>query len=69
MPLVPEGVFHANNADITVKITVGLDRAVRTGSQDSDPKFILSDGYDDSHDGMGFELRDEGTRHCLKSLQ
>ena len=62
VPLVPEGVFHANYADITVKITVGLDRAART-SHDSDPKFILSDGYD-SHYGMGFELRDENGPHC-----
>ena len=63
IPLVPAGVFQRYNIDLTVKITVGLDRTVRT-SHDSDPKFILSDGHDNSRYGMGFELRDENGPHC-----
>ena len=43
-------------SDITVKITVGLQKAIR--SYDSDPKFFLSDG---SY-GIGFEMREEATR-------
>ena len=62
LPLLPKGVFSNNYADVTVKITVGLDNTVRT-SRDSDPKFILSDGYDSRY-GMGFELRDENGPHC-----
>lgn len=61
--LVPKGVFHADNVDVTVKITAGLDNTVRT-TYDSDPKFVLSDGYDESHYGIGFEVRDEGSQHC-----
>ena len=63
LPLVPKGVFSSNYADVTVKITVGLDNTVRN-HRDSDPKFILSDGYDNLRYGMGFELRDENGPHC-----
>ena len=44
------------SADITVKITVGLQNDIR--SHDSDPKLLLSDG--DS--GVGFEMREEAVR-------
>ena len=63
LPLLPKGVFTSNYADVTVKITVGLDNTVRN-SRDSDPKFILSSGYDNTSFGMGFELRDENGLHC-----
>ena len=55
LPLIPGGVL-TYSADITVKITVGLQKAIR--SHDSDPKFFLSDG--DS--GIGFEMREEAVR-------
>ena len=64
LPLVPKGIFTTDYADITVKITLGRDSTVRN-SRDSDPKFILSDGYDNLRYGMGFELRDENSGpHC-----
>ena len=45
------------SSDITIRITVGLQMAIRDG-YDSDPKFLLSDGdY-----GIGFEMREEGVR-------
>ena len=55
LPLISGGVL-TYSADITVKITVGLQMAIR--SHDSDPKFFLSDG--DS--GIGFEMREEAVR-------
>lgn len=62
LPLLPKGAFRRSNPDVTIKIKVGLDNTVRT-SRDSDPKFILSDGYPSRY-GMGFELRDENGAHC-----
>jgi len=62
LPLVPKGVFRSSYPDVTVKITVGLDNSVRT-THDSDPKFILTNGYVGNY-GMGFELRDENGPHC-----
>ena len=52
LPLIPWGVFR-NGEEATVKITVGLDSAIR--ASDSDPKFILSTGHDRSR-GIGFEM-------------
>ena len=60
LPLIAKGVFNSNTADITVKITVGLDNSVRETS-DSDPKFMLSHGKDGYY-GIGFEMRDENVR-------
>ena len=57
LPLIPAGVL-GRYADLTVKITVGLQNAIRDG--DSDPKFLLSDG----ERGVGFEMREEGSIHC-----
>ena len=57
LPLIPGGVLAAY-PDITVKITVGLQNAIRSG--DSDPKFLISDG----ETGIGFEMREEGSVHC-----
>ena len=55
LPLISVGVL-TYSADITVKITVGLQKAIR--SHDSDPKFLLSDG----DTGIGFEMREEAVR-------
>ena len=33
-------------------------------TDDSDPKFLLSSGHDNTSFGMGFELRDENGLHC-----
>ena len=55
LPLIP-GDMLTYSSDITVKITVGLQKAIR--SYDSDPKFFLSDG---SY-GIGFEMREDATR-------
>ena len=49
----------AYSPDITAKITVGLQKAIRD-SADSDPKFLLSDGSN----GIGFEMRDGGSYRC-----
>ena len=57
LSLIPGGVLAAY-PDITVKITVGLQNAIRSG--DSDPKFLISDG----ETGIGFEMREEGSIHC-----
>ena len=57
LPLIPQELL-TYSSDITVKITVGLQKAIR--SYDSDPKFLLSDG---SY-GIGFEMRDGGRYHC-----
>jgi len=57
LPIIPQGVFTSDTADITVKITVGLDNDIRS-STDSGPKFFLSHGQDGDY-GMGFEMRDE----------
>ena len=56
LPLVPGGL--RSDANIIVKITVGLDNDIR--SIDSDPKFLISDG----NHGIGFEFRDENSVHC-----
>ena len=55
LPLIPQDLL-SYSSDITVKITVGLQKAIR--SYDSDPKFLLSDG---SY-GIGFEMREEAIR-------
>jgi len=60
LPLISKGVFKSNIADITVKITVGLDNSNRDAG-DSDPKFMLSHGRDGYY-GIGFEMRDESVR-------
>ena len=52
LPLIPHDLL-TYSSDITVKITVGLQKAV-CDSADSDPKFLLSDG---SY-GIGYEVRD-----------
>ena len=57
LPLIPGGILR-RNADISVKITVGLQNAIR--SRDSDPKFLISDG----ERGIGFEMREESSIHC-----
>ena len=57
IPLIPGGIL-ARNADIAVKISTGLQNAIRSG--DSDPKFLISDG----DRGVGFEMREEGSVHC-----
>ena len=56
LPLIPQDLL-TYSYEITVKITVGLQKAIR--SYDSDPKFLLSDG---SY-GIGFEMREEAG-HC-----
>ena len=56
LPLIPDDLL-TYSFDITVKITVGLQKAIC--SYDSDPKFLLSDG---SY-GIGFEMREEAL-HC-----
>jgi len=55
LPLIGGSVLN-RYADITVKITVGLQNAIRT--YDSDPKFFISDG----ERGIGFEMREEAVR-------
>ena len=55
LPLIPHNLL-TYSSDITVKITVGLQKAIR--SYDSDPKFLLSDGSN----GIGFEMREEAVR-------
>ena len=45
------------SSDITIRITVGLQMAIRN-NRDSDPKFLLSDG----NYGIGFEMREEAVR-------
>jgi len=60
LPLIEKDVFQSNTADITVKVTVGLDSSVRDKG-DSDPKFMLSDGRDGYY-GIGFEMRDDSVR-------
>ena len=55
LPLISVGVL-TYSANITVKIIVGLQKAIR--SHDSDPKFLLSDG----DTGIGFEMREEAVR-------
>ena len=57
LPLVPGGILRSD-ANIVVKITVGLDNDIR--SSDSDPKFLISDG----NHGIGFEFREEDSIHC-----
>lgn len=57
IPLIPGGLL-TRSADISVKITVGLQNAIRSG--DSDPKFLISDG----ERGIGFEMREETSTHC-----
>ena len=58
LPLIPHDML-AYSSDITVKITVGLQKAIRD-SADSDPKFLFSDGTN----GIGFEMRDSGGIRC-----
>ena len=55
LPLIPHDML-TYSSDITAKITVGLQKAIR--SYDSDPKFLLSDGTN----GIGFEMREEAIR-------
>ena len=55
LPLIGADVL-SDSSDITVKITVGLQMAIR--GHDSDPKFFLSDG----DNGIGFEMREEADR-------
>ena len=62
LPLLA-GDLLTYSADITVKITVGLQNAIR--SDDSDPKFLLSDG--DS--GVGFEMREEAGADRCRGIQ
>ena len=57
LPLVSGGIL-SSDANIVVKITVGLDNDIR--SSDSDPKFLISDG----NHGIGFEFREENSVHC-----
>ena len=57
LPLISRDVL-TDSSDITIKITVGLQMAIRDG-YDSDPKFLLSDG----DFGIGFEMREEAD-HC-----
>ena len=57
LPLMSGGIL-ASDANIVVKITVGLDNDIR--SDDSDPKFLISDG----EYGVGFEFREENSMHC-----
>ena len=57
LPLIPGDMF-TYYSDITVKITVGLQKAIC--SYDSDPKFFLSDGSYGI--AIGFEMREEATR-------
>ena len=55
LPLISGDVL-TYSSDITIRITVGLQMAIR--GHDSDPKFLLSDGdY-----GIGFEMREEAVR-------
>ena len=57
LPLISGGIL-SSDANIVVKITVGLDNDIRSG--DSDPKFLISDG----EYGVGFEFREENSIHC-----
>ena len=57
LPLMSGGIL-SSDANIVVKITVGLDNDIRSG--DSDPKFLISDG----EYGVGFEFREENSVHC-----
>ena len=57
MPFIPGGILDPD-ANIVVKVTVGLDNDMR--SSDSDPKFLISDGQY----GIGFEFRAEDLLHC-----
>ena len=57
LPLMSGGIL-SSDANIVVKITVGLDNDIRSG--DSDPKFLISDG----EYGVGFEFREEDSMHC-----
>ena len=57
LPLISGGLL-SSDANIVVKITVGLDNDIR--SSDSDPKFLISDG----EYGVGFEFREESSIHC-----
>lgn len=56
--MIPGGIL-ARYADITVKITVGLQKAMRINA-DSDPKILISDG----ERGVGFDIRDDKTLRC-----
>ena len=57
LPLISGGIL-SSDANIVVKITVGLHNDIRSG--DSDPKFLISDG----EDGVGFDIREENSIHC-----
>ena len=59
LPLIPGGIL-SSDANIAVKITVGLDNDIRSPGKDSDPKFLISDG----EYGLGFDFRDENSVHC-----
>ena len=59
LPLMSGGII-SSDANIVVKIIVGLDNDVRSG--DSDPKFLISDG----EYGIGFEFREENSVHCQR---
>ena len=55
LPLLKKNVLSVD-ADIVVVVTTGLDSGIR--SEDSDPKFFISDGSN----GVGFEMREEADR-------
>ena len=57
LPLISGGIL-SSDANIVVKVTVGLDNDIR--DDDSDPKFLISDG----EYGVGFEFREENSVHC-----
>ena len=59
LPLMSGGIL-SSDANIVVKVTVGLDNDIR--SSDSDPKFLISDG----EYGIGFEFREERSVHCQR---
>ena len=58
LPLISGGIL-SSDANIVVKITVGLQNDIRTRSHGSNPKFLISDG----EQGVGFEFRKIGLMH------
>jgi len=63
LPLIGGGILN-RYADVTVKITVGLQNDIRA-DYDSDPKFVISDGVR----GVGFEMRDETSGHHCRGIE
>jgi len=62
LPLLPSELLN-DKVDIIIVITIGLDNSIQ--SEDSDPKFFISDG----ENGVGFEIREEPSAHRCRGIQ